>query len=68
MTKNIDDSDYAALSARLSEVVAEIQSTDVQVDEAITLYEEGMMLVEKIQTYLEGAENRIKKVKSSTKE
>lgn len=66
--KKLDDNDYTALSARLGEVVAEIQSADIQVDEAIALYEEGMALAQKIQHYLESAENRIKKVKSSTKQ
>jgi len=55
--------DYQALSKRLDEVLAAMQAPDITVDEAITLYKEGIELVDSLQQYLDNAENRVAKLK-----
>ncbi len=54
---------YQLLNQRLEEVLDKLQAPDVQVDEAVKLYEEGLSLVTKLEKYLEQAENTIEKFK-----
>jgi exodeoxyribonuclease VII small subunit len=54
--------DYQAMSARLDEVLQQLQSPDIAIDEAMKLHEEGSKLIAHMQTYLETAENTIKKL------
>ena len=55
--------DYQALSLELDEVLAKMQQPDVRVDEAVTLYEQGLKLIEELEKHLHQAENKIKKLK-----
>jgi exodeoxyribonuclease VII small subunit len=59
MTKTVD---YSAMSARLDEVLTALQAPDIAIDEALKLHEEGSKIVADLQTYLETAENNIKKL------
>jgi exodeoxyribonuclease VII small subunit len=61
MTKNTD---YKALSAELDEVLAKLQSSDLDVDEAVKLYERGMEIAKELEAYLEKAENKVTKIKA----
>lgn len=63
---NMDKHDYQTLNQRLEEVLAKLQAPDVQVDEAVTLYEEGLKLIATLEKHLQQAENKIEKLKNSS--
>lgn len=60
MTKKVD---YQALSQELEAVLAALQRPDVSVDEAVTLYEQGLKLAAALETQVKDAENTIQKLK-----
>jgi exodeoxyribonuclease VII small subunit len=60
MAKSIKN--YKTLSSELDTVVAELQSSDVDIDRAIELYERGQKILIEIETYLKTAETKISKL------
>jgi exodeoxyribonuclease VII small subunit len=54
--------DYQRLSLDLDEVLAKLQQPNIQVDEAVKLYEQGLKLIDQLEKQLELAENTIKKL------
>lgn len=54
---------YQTLSRELETVLAALQQPDVQVDDAVKLYERGLQLATELETYLGQAENSIRKLK-----
>ena len=58
-----DTKDYQALSLELDAVLARLQQPDVRVDEAVTLYEQGLALIEQLEAHLAQAENKIEQLK-----
>lgn len=61
MAKNIFD--YSAASAALGETLTKLQQPDIQVDEALRLYEQGLKLIEELEAHLQKAENTVKALK-----
>ena len=61
MTKKID---YKRLSTELDEIIGKLQSNDLDVDEAVKAYEDGMQIAKKLEEYLQSAENKIIKLKN----
>lgn len=57
------EKDYQALSLELDEVLAKLQQPDIQVDEAVKLYDQGLKLIEQLEGHLEKAENTIERLK-----
>jgi len=55
--------DYQTLSLELDEVLAKLQGPNIQVDEAVVLYERGLQLVAQLEDHLQQAENKIEKLK-----
>ena len=55
--------DYQTLSQELETVLADLQRDDVQVDEAVKLYERGLALAADLETHLQEAENKIRQLK-----
>ena len=55
--------DYQTLSRDLEAVLAALQRPDVQVDEAVKLYEQGLKLAAALEAHLKLAENKIQKLK-----
>lgn len=55
--------DYQELSLELDEVLAKLQQPNVQVDEAVKLYEKGLGLIEQLEKQLATAENKIEQLK-----
>ena len=55
--------DYQSLSLELEEILAKLQQSDVRVDEAVTLYEQGLAIIAKLEKHLDEAENKIKSLK-----
>lgn len=56
--------DYQALSDNLDALLADLQRSDIQVDEAMKLYEQGLSLIEKLEEHLKQAENELTKLKA----
>lgn len=55
--------DYQTLNKQLDAVLTKLQAPDVQVDEAVRLYEEGLKLIAELEKHLKQAENKIEKLK-----
>jgi exodeoxyribonuclease VII small subunit len=58
--------DYQTLSLELDEVLAKLQQPNVQVDEAVKLYDEGLKLIDQLEKQLVQAENTIEQLKLAT--
>lgn len=56
--------DYKTLSTDLDEILNRLQSADLNVDEAVALYERGMKIAQELESYLQDAENKVSKVKA----
>ncbi len=65
MANSSQSIDYKKLNNELDNILNELQSADLDIDESIKLYEKGMKLIDKLQAYLKGAENKVNKVKKS---
>ncbi len=61
MPKKID---YWKLNAELEEILAKLQSTDLDVDEAVAAYARGMTIAKELEMYLKEAENKIQKIRT----
>jgi exodeoxyribonuclease VII small subunit len=59
------DINYRQLSQELEMIIDQLQSGDLDIDQAIKQYEQGMNLIEQLQSYLKDAENKVTKVKKS---
>lgn len=55
--------DYQVLSIELDEVLAKLQQPNIQIDEAVKLYEKGLQLIEQLEKHLQLAENTIERLK-----
>lgn len=60
MTKKAD---YQTMSQELEAVLSALQSPDIQVDEAVKLYGQGLKLAAALEAHLQEAENTIRKLK-----
>jgi exodeoxyribonuclease VII small subunit len=59
--KNLD---YRTLSEELDTLLANLQRADIQVDEAMKLYEQGVSLIKQLEERLEQAENELVRLKA----
>lgn len=50
---------YQSESAKISEIVERLQQPDIEIDEAIKLYEQGLAAVKKCEELLTSAQNKI---------
>jgi exodeoxyribonuclease VII small subunit len=55
--------DYQTLSTELEIILEALQRPDIGVDEAVTLYEQGLKLVAALEKHLKQAENKITALK-----
>lgn len=55
---------YQKLQAELDEIMRQLQSGDIDVDEALKHYERGLAIVKLLEEYLEQAENRVREIKA----
>lgn len=54
---------YSELKTRLEKIIDSLQSSEVELDEAIKLHEEGQKILKKIDEYLADMEAKIKDIK-----
>lgn len=59
------DPTFRELSDRLETVLVQLQSDDVDVDEALKLHEQGTELLNQLEKRLASAEHTVKKLKST---
>jgi exodeoxyribonuclease VII small subunit len=57
--------DYRAMAAELDAILEALQTTDLDIDEAVKAYTHGMEIVEELEKYLKSAENKVTKIKKS---
>lgn len=55
---------YNELRAQLDEVLTKLQDPDCDVDEAVGLYEQAMVLADRMELRLEAAENRVQAIQA----
>ncbi len=55
--------DYQSLSSELDNVLAALQHSEVQIDEATVLYERGLKLIAKLESHVQSAENKLQKIR-----
>lgn len=53
---------FRALNDELEQIMDKFQADDIDVDEAIGLYERAQKIIEELEVYLKGAENKIKTI------
>jgi len=63
MAKTSDKISYQSPSDQLDGVLAQLQEPDIQVDEAVKLYEQGLQLIKQCEAVLAKAENSIQRLK-----
>lgn len=63
-TKKID---YKTLNSELDEILVKLQSEDLDVDEAVSLYEKGIAITKDLEAYISTAENKVEKIKADFK-
>jgi exodeoxyribonuclease VII small subunit len=63
MMQTNPQADYQTLNRQLDDVLSKLQAPDVQVDEAVQLYEQGLKLITALETHLKQAENKIEQLK-----
>lgn len=62
------ETNYQALSEQLDTVLTKLQASDVQVNEAVQLYEQGLKLIAALEAHLASAQNKIERLKLQSKE
>jgi exodeoxyribonuclease VII small subunit len=53
---------YQQMADELAGLIEWFESSSVNLDEAVSKYEQAMQLVEQMENYLKSAENKIKKI------
>jgi len=53
---------YQELNEQLAEIMAWFESEEVDLDQAVTKYEQATKLLAEMEDYLKSAENKIKKI------
>ncbi|GAC1392551.1 MAG: hypothetical protein NVSMB46_08740 [Candidatus Saccharimonadales bacterium] len=53
---------YKELNEQLQQVVLQLQSDDISIDDALKAYEEGTELIEKLEDYLKKAKLKITEI------
>ncbi|RTK94408.1 exodeoxyribonuclease VII small subunit [Candidatus Saccharibacteria bacterium] len=54
--------DYHELQAELDDILASLQTGALSIDDAITAFERGQVIIKELEIYLKQAENKIKKL------
>jgi exodeoxyribonuclease VII small subunit len=55
--------DYKTMQNELNQILDDLQTGDIDVDEAIKKYDRGQVLIRDITEYLKTAKNKITKIK-----
>lgn len=58
--------DFKKLSEELDAILADLQKSDIQVDDAVNLYKRGNEIVNRLESYLKLAENKLTKLRANS--
>lgn len=58
---------YESMHAELELIIEQLQSGELNLDEAVKKYDRGIQLIAKLEEYLKLAQNNILKIKASLK-
>lgn len=61
----VKTTNYRDLSSELDDVLNKLQSGELDIDEAVQLYERGMGIIKELEDYLKSTENKVNKIKAS---
>jgi exodeoxyribonuclease VII small subunit len=64
LSKAGDKRSYRTIKGELDEVMRNLQSEELDVDEAIELFNKGHLLLKELEDYLNSAENTVKQIKA----
>ena len=64
MAKETKQLDYKMLNDELQALLVKLQGDDIDVEEAVKLYERGLEIIAQLEEYLKTAENRITKLQA----
>jgi exodeoxyribonuclease VII small subunit len=59
---------YSQLRSDLDEIISRLQSEETSIDQALDLYEKGVMLVGQLKDYLSKSQNRLIKISKALEE
>ncbi|CAN5353480.1 hypothetical protein BH09PAT4_BH09PAT4_04030 [soil metagenome] len=62
-----DQPTFRELNQQLEEVLAQLQTDDIDVDEALKLHESGTKLLDQLEKRLAGAEHKVKSLRAKQK-
>lgn len=65
MAKASGNKNYKQLSAELAEILSRLETGDLDIEEAVKSYEQGLRIVQQLETYLKNAENTVTELKAS---
>ncbi len=54
---------YQEMSQQLDTIMAQLQEENIDIEEAVKLYEQGTSLIKELEKQLRTAQNRVKKIK-----
>lgn len=57
---------YKRLADELQQVTSDLESGELDIDEAVKCYERGLEIVRELETQLKTAENRVEELKASS--
>lgn len=61
--KTTDPADYNTLSTELETVLSALQQPDVQVHDAVALYERGLKVIAQLENFVSDAEHKLESVR-----
>lgn len=56
---------YRALNDELDKILQDLEDAELDIEDALKLYERGMTIVKELEVYLKTAENKVTKIKAS---
>lgn len=62
------DKSYRELQAELDDIMLKLQDGELDVDQAVKLYEQGLAVVKQLEAMLAAAESKVAKLKTSVSE
>jgi exodeoxyribonuclease VII small subunit len=65
-TKKPPAPSYADLQAELDQILVELQRDDLDVDDALRYYQQGVVLVGQLEQYLKTAQNKIAELQAKS--
>ena len=66
MAKKVDEQNYQNLREELDQIIDELQAGNVGIEEALSKYERGQVIIKELETFLQQTDNTVTKLKAET--